>query len=683
MKAIPTAISFFCIVLICKGQPDSLQHIPVVYHVSQDSISLRWAPENYDIWKVGNKYGYSIEKYLIVSDNSIVDPPRRIGNNVLRVRPWAFDKWENFVKSNPEAVIAAQALYGEEFKVDIKRNNIIQIASVTRENEQRFSLALYVADRSFSVAKASGLAWSDSEIKPHEKYLYKISIVDSNGVMVALGSAFVSADELTKLPVIFFQKVSMVDGIITIPIDPLPYRGIYTSFFLEKSYDSIHFNAVSELPFVQLQTGSLAPQILLTDTLNERAYYRVAGRTPFGERSPYSLVISAVGKRSLSAVPFITTVESEGVSWMKISWEFPAQSNNEILGFRLERAETHAGPYAVVNDSLHFSVREAIHKSPANSNYYRIIAKGKYGDEKKSLSFFAAAIDSVAPLTPDGIIAKIDTSGNVSINWIKNQEPDIYGYRIYKAHSVHEEPSLINRDVVQTNTMTDREDLATLNRHVYYYLMAIDRTQNHSPLSKPFILTLPDHVPPQPPLFLQASSSVEGVKLTWKPSGSADVAAYKIFKKQVAEQSWSLLKKISVIDSSNSFLDRNVVEGVAIYYTMISVDSASLESMPTTPVVARQELRLKVPITLQIRSVNREDMTITLGWKNEASHAKSYQVFRREANDRFKLHKTIDGNLNQWTDHGLKPRTQYSYFMITIFNDSSLSRASDIFVVDF
>src|SRR5690606_22329787 len=90
----------------------------------------------------------------------------------------------------------------------------------------------------------------------------------------------------------------------------------------------------------------------------------------------------------------------------------------------------------------------------------------------------------------------------------------------------------------------DTVNLNTLNESVYYQVMAVDHNQNHSSLSSMLRVSLPDLVPPQPPVFHPVHSDEGGVTLSWVNSASEDVIQYALYRKSVKESKW---KNIAMI----------------------------------------------------------------------------------------------------------------------------------------
>jgi fibronectin type 3 domain-containing protein len=331
-------------------------------------------------------------------------------------------------------------------------------------------------------------------------------------------------------------------------------------------------------------------------------------------------------------------------------------------------------------------MREATDSSPANSNYYKIVAKTFDGHELESNVFFATLPDTVAPVPPTDFVGFIDESGKVTLNWKKSTSEDIEGYRIYKSHFENQEPSSIHRDIIYENAFTDMEDLQTLNRHVYYYVMAIDRNQNHSQLSRPLVIKLPDNVPPQAPVLLQPQSQGKGIRVDWRRSVSDDVHRYDLLRKLNVGDEWHFVSSIPASnDSIFGYNDLETNEGQTYFYTVVAMDSSRHYSDPAFPVSCKKMLTIKKGPSFSEAKIDRQARKISLLWKDEEGDILKYRIYRKsvESKERFVLHRTVDGTINEFIDDNVFVGRTYSYFLVSVYNNLSLSAPSKTRVIEF
>ncbi|MBY0434570.1 MAG: hypothetical protein K2U26_10720 [Cyclobacteriaceae bacterium] len=303
------------------------QNVSVISLVRKDTVFLRWAPLDASTWLKTNQTGYKVERYTMVRNGQIIDPPERkiLIENFI---PAPAAEWERLVKREPQAVVAAQALLGERFELDLKNTDVMQIANKANENDQRFSFALFSADRSRGVATALALYLEDASPKKGERYLYRV-ISEKGGAEAGRGSVFVNMDEPTYLPPPEIQSISEKEGFVELTLSNPLGKSMYSYYVLERSADSVRFAPLDQLPSIQLQHENISSKIYLTDTLPvsvPKGYYRVKGMTPFARSGPPSGIRSVNRSMSLNN-PEITDVNSINNTSFAIAWEFDVNQN--------------------------------------------------------------------------------------------------------------------------------------------------------------------------------------------------------------------------------------------------------------------------------------------------------------------------------------------------------------------
>jgi fibronectin type 3 domain-containing protein len=276
---------------------------------------------------------------------------------------------------------------------------------------------------------------------------------------------------------------------------------------------------------------------------------------------------------------------------------------------------------------------------------------------------------------------KVDDAGHVSVHWKPNPDSDILGYRVYRAYYKSEEFALMTGDPIKDTLFTDKVELKNLNEKIHYRIMAIDRNQNHSGLSDVLSLSLPDKVPPMPPVWLPAKSTKEGVVLRWIPSGSLDVTAYEVYRKGDQGQ-WLRIKSIaSGKDSVYTYTDRALRTTTTQYYTVVAVDEAGLES-PPTPAVSGFMLAKPAPaVGMTTPAVDREKKTVTLRWSYALPEAVAYRVYRKKNTESLLLYRTVKEK--QFMDTGLIPGSRYEYQVMAVLVNGALSEMGTLQEIDF
>ncbi|HEY9047006.1 MAG TPA: hypothetical protein VIN08_13975 [Ohtaekwangia sp.] len=657
--------------------------IAVIVRPSVDSITLRWAPLNVSDWRLANQYGYQVERFAMVRNGKVIRPAERKVLTPMPLKPLPEEQWERFT-NNKYGMITAQALYGATFELNIEHSDIMQIVNKAKENEQRYSIALFCADMSPEIAKAQGLYFSDKQIEKNVKYLYRVRVITPRDTLK--GSIFIDPTQKYQLPSVVGFTAQTKGNVVTMRWNQAEHASLYTTYSVERSEDGKTFIPVTDIAGVTLsKKGQDSKFQYAVDTLAsiEKEYsYRIRGITPFGEYGPVSDLVKVKGNKTVKSSVFITSALSTDNKSIDIQWEFPQAENDALTGFEVTRSATSSGPYKTIHkDILPSSLRAYKDTSPQQSNYYKLKAKTLDGTEIISMPYLAMLVDSIPPAIPAGLKGKVDEFGNVRISWKPNSDSDISGYRIYRAYYQSEEFALMTGDPVKDTVFTDRVELKSLNDKIHYQVMAIDKNQNHSALSAILSLVLPDKVPPMPPVWLPVKSTKEGVELRWQPSGSQDVVKYEVYRKGDQGQWMRLVTKPAGTDSVYTYTDQNLSNSSVQHYTVIAIDEAGLESPPTPAVTGFILPKPKPAVEVSTPTVDRVNRKIILSWAYSQADVVSYRIYKKSDAGAIQLYRTVKER--QFIDSGMTVGGKYSYQVMAVFNNGALSEMSRIIDIIF
>ena len=679
---------FLAIILIvctaistCAQRRIDPNEIKVLARPYMDSIVLRWAPGNLDSWIKGNRFGYMIERYTMIREKEVLMKPEKkiITSSLLKPRP--LDQWESVVKKNKYAAIAAQALYGESFQLTTQGSDVFQIINKVKENEQRFSFALFAADMSAEVSAFLGLRLTDKDVRKGEKYLYRLLCIAQPGNDTLRGSAFIGTEEYTP-PVPIDFSVEFKGEVVAMKWNQSYYKGVYSAFIIERSSNGKDYKPLSSDPMVTLSEADKEESRYqyATDSLPDQTadyYYRLRGLTPFGELGPPSEARMGRGSVVSDESPYIIKGTSENNQSIKIEWEFAVKHEKGLNGFIVKRADSPQQRYNTVNTKL-ISSEERMYEdiSPKQTNYYQVIAVGNDGRELKSPVYYAQLVDSIPPSSPRGLKGTITETGKIIISWSGNAETDIYGYRIYRGNYKKEEFSQLTREPIPGTSFEDSISLTTLNKRIHYQVMAIDRNQNYSALSDVLSLELPDKVKPVSPVFFPPLSSHEGVIIQWTPSSSDDVSRYDVYRKD--GQMWrKIFSSLNSKDSVYSYLDTEIMEGHHRAYTVVAIDKSGNESEPAAPVRGTKLIdAVKPAVSLLESIVDRSDKKIVLKWSYEQKGVVHYQIYRSKDDQPLKLLTTIAASTLKFEDKQLNMNSIYIYRVLALFANGAKSELS-------
>jgi fibronectin type 3 domain-containing protein len=634
-----------------------------------DSILLRWAPTNFEGWNAGNKYGYTIMRFTLVRNGEMINHPDPEIITTVPIKPWPLKEWDKIIDNDDFAAVAAQAIYGETFELSAtQKTSVFDVINKVKEQDSRFSFALYGADQSPLAAKASGLWYTDKNVKKGEKYLYRVFLTAPKEVVIAdTAFAFTGIDEYLPLPKPLDLKADFGDKGVILHWDRKLLNYLFNSYSVERSEDGATFRQINKQPIVYAQSEDFkeSDELLFIDSLanNDKKYfYRVIGHTAFGEKSPSSTIVSGTGEDEVKAIPEISEdFEQDGA--VVIRWNFPKQEESAIAGFKLVRARNFKMKYDTISLLLNPSTRECEDKKPLPTNYYKILVFTKNGKHKASVPSLFQMIDSIPPASPIGLKAVADTTGKLTLSWKANTEEDIYGYRIYRANAANEEFSQMTVEPLRDTVFIDHINLRTLTKKIYYQIMAIDKRQNHSTFSLPLEVERPDIVPPAPPALVSIKSLTTGVWLEWKNSTSEDVAKHLILRKENGSNDFKIVKEIPATDSSLTYIDSTAITSTIYHYVIVAQDKSGLKSSPSIEMAGQKMPSPKLGGLGDVKyKTDRKNFKIILSWNAPIGETERYVIYRKAGETGvMAVYTSISGNDPSFIDARVKSDTQYTY----------------------
>ncbi|PZX93032.1 hypothetical protein DOS84_11725 [Flavobacterium aquariorum] len=651
--------------------------IQVIVRVKKDKILLRWAPTDALAWKKLNKYGYQLERYTVTRDNKTLSNPAKI---VLanELKPEPLENWEKTIEDNDNAAIIAQALYGESFAVE-GTNRLQSIVNQSEESEQRFTFALFAADKDFEMAKKAGLGFEDKTVKQNEKYIYRVSSkVPEEELVIKYGGVFVGLKEYEDLPKPMDFTAHFADKSTMLSWNFKILAHAYGSYYVERSQDKLHFERITNKPYTSMnQENENNNRIFYVDSIaNDQQYsYRIQGISAFGELGPYSEVVSGKGKSILKFVPHLTIKDFKDDKTVTLTWEFDEAGDSEITGFELNRSDSDDDKYIPVIKNIAPKIRTVTYNKLKATNYFTITAIGKQGSNRTSFPMLVQPVDSIPPAKPVNLKGVIDSLGIVKLTWDPNKEKDLMGYRIYKASNPNEEYSQITVSPNEINKYQDSVIVKSLNSKVYYKIIAVDTHYNMSPFSEVLIIKKPDVIPPTSPIFTNYEIKDGMVSLEWINSQSEDVVSHQLYRKENEQKDWQLV--LDSKDKPESYHDKNITEGDTYRYAIYAKDESNLVSNPSPEIAVFVPASSVMPaIKSFYAQVNTLTNSIDLSWEYKAIGVESFEIYKATADEPMQLMQMITNQIKKVSDPSITINTSYKYAIRALFADGRVSKMS-------
>ncbi len=509
--------------LFMVAYSDSTQHL------------LRWAPSTTIAWMTGIKYGYMVERVTIARNGEILEKQERKLLTPTPLLPLTLEQFEPIADTSDMAAVAAQAIYGDDAKVDPAADySFIDLVNKARAQEDQRSIGLLAADRSFSVAKMMGLGLEDTTMREGEDYVYKVyfpTVIDSTLADTAF--AYIAANRPTELPRPFLVKADAQEKrniLISWPTEV--FYGIYSFYSVERSLDGgKRFTSLTKEPYMSVNEVDKGMTYYL-DSLPagiNAAWYRVIGLTPFGIAGPSSDTVAAILQHEQRPIPQIDSLAFTSDTTLYVHWNVPAKSDSSGGKYSIIATRTLNGQYKTLAQGIPAGTRSA---TVALHNefllYVNVVFKDNAGKDYLSLPRICQRPDSIPPAPPTGLMGTVDSSGVAHLRWLANTEPDMLGYRVYYSFDPSAEFIQATDSLCESNHFSYQTPQRVLNRRVYFMVQALDRMYNRSSFSKVLPLLKEDHIPPSPPILDVVSQHGDSLTLRLTPSSSPDVASHEL-----------------------------------------------------------------------------------------------------------------------------------------------------------
>ena len=647
--------------------------IILVGKTKANSIIIRWAATDFETWQNANLYGVNIERITYQSKSATVIP--RIKKNLGNVKPFTVLQWANITPRETIIETAQKLLfYVDDSKIDNPMNKM-------QSQNMVFGFAMLVADLSENASKGLGLRYTDETVSSDEKYIYRVSINYPDKIKREKSASeailYIGMKETNPKPEGF--QAGYKNKVVN-----LKWSGKkFSAFNLYRSDDDGKtFSRINKLPILPSNTGNdTTATISHSDTISQlykTYHYQIKGITPFSDESQSSNTIKVYAFKSEIPIPQNLTHQVVLGPKVTLKWTYPDSSLRDIKGFKVVRSRDLAkGEIEISTTILPNTTRLFVDEKPENLNYYRIKAIDLGDNEVSSSPVLINVLDTIPPNKPQILIGKIDKNGYVKLNWAKNKENDIFGYRVYKANSAIQEFVLDSSIPVKDTSYADTITLKILNKYIYYFIVAVDKSFNPSFHSDTLKLKRPDIFSPAPPVFIKQVSTDSTIFLKWYNSPSEDVVRHELYRYLLPD---TLTKRLLIkVDSSNKtmeYLDKEVDDEQVYEYVLEAIDDGNLSSEKACSVkIEKFTSMVKPPIKIFDGDVDNQKKSFKLSWNYQGKMQPSkFVLFKSKDGLPPYMYKIFNDNITEYVDEAIEKGKPYTYTIIVKFGNGSQTK---------
>jgi hypothetical protein len=620
-----------------------------------DSIVVRWAPMNPVAWLLGNDSGYRLARI----DYSDKQHPVTTVLTATPLRPLTLEQMMATIgPNNKYAAIAAQALYGKDFQMT-KAAPFGFAKKVKQAHDAlnfRYSFTLEAADFSPVVASAIALRWVDKDVKKGSSYIYVLTVCGATKDYVVDSAAVFVADNPAA-------PVPAPDGLQGFGFDRRAeiqwnrrQAGNFSAFDIQRSdnegktwvaLNKAPYYSPAEVPplsgevkgkkdtVVRKIAALIRDHQVFVDSLPQdyhRYLYRVRGINAFAEEGSWSAPIVVEG-RDLTppAAPEIDTARNTHGTQIRLVWSQRVASP-DLAGYFISRANSVKGPfYPVTKYMLGKDVRVFVDSAaiPHLPNYYVVVAVDTAKNVAASGAFPGYLTDTIPPAAPVGLAGSIDSMGVVRLHWAVGREPDLKGYKVFFAYGEKDQYEQLTHAVIADTVFTDTISTKSLNRKVWYRVVAVDSTNNHSAYSAPLLLKKVKVVPPSAPVAGSFSMNGRGVAIEFMESRSEGAMGYEVAR-QTGSGGFVTVGRLAQDWTKRSLTFSDTVKANTDYYYMArTIDSTGVRSdwSVAVHVVRHAADSLAAPAGLQAKA-DVKGHRVRLSWQYKDTGDYFFVVYR-------------------------------------------------------
>ncbi|MGV6860477.1 MAG: fibronectin type III domain-containing protein [Putridiphycobacter sp.] len=652
--------------------------IVAVKFVDNDTIFIRFGYTNPETFKTALTYGLKIDRFE--------GSPQNMSSKTSFYTKPALEIVKDEKYSTNEKLKEIKALI-EQYA---------NLPSTAESNPFLYAILMLSSTTDKSYLEALGLIFYDTNFDATQTYFYQISLNSNQPNLTSISTTLeVNAKNRDVNP--DFESLNAITKNkrkeVYLEWNAAEIGEHYSSFWVEKSKDSLHFETLNHAPIFLINSQyekdkSMANYVDTAVAEGETYFYRITGINHFTESGGHSNIVKVRLNKSLNGIVKIDTVFANGMLRI-ISGEYQVANNNEtdhLSHFILLRSDSLDKDYTVIdeknlaaNEKFKFEINSKV--ETGDRNYFKVAAISVDGDTATSMHYYFYTLDQIPPSQPNGLEGYIDEKGRVKLTWTKNPENDIKGYRVFWANDLNEEFVEATTSFINDSIFYDTISIGSLTPEIYYQVSAVDFNYNNSERSEPVKLTKPDTIPPVPCNFKSFKVTGSGVKLDWINSSSLDVQQNYLVRTTNSHAVTDTIFTWS--DTTSSILDQDVEAGKIYHYQIFTLDKTP-NSTESKTVYVTNETGVRPPVQNLEANISRKDKNISLQWIQDNSEVYSYKIYRSKNDGHFILYKTIKpDNQNTFVDKDLNINNTYSYKIKVVYKNGINSKFSETISVTY
>lgn len=520
-----------------------------------DSVVLRWAPEDYVVWRYLNRVGVDVLRY---------DPETGdIDTLALAFKPTSLERFRAlYPESDSLAQMGIGSIYNQNHPNPMATRDdpgsMGSLFDIHQDQQMQLGVAILVSEWRPDVANHMALRWTDRTAKRGKTYSYSILPSEMDTTMNLMLDAGV-VDNVENVP----QKPEPFDVELNDSVSaPL---GVFLTW-ADKNYSSYEierrekgsstWTRLNDKPYLVMQPDLGGKECFYGDQVPKPGVYeyRVLAHDVFGELTTPSPVLEVrVGDMIGPRPPQIT--------WINIDRPNKEDPSAEIWAdIHFVKDTLEADFVGCVPLYYHEQVTEGKWRPLADKplaptdTVCRVdvtnlvtgdIVMAAY-DTAQNVTYSIPQLlrvrDLRPPKAPTGLKAKTDAvTGTITLTWDALKDDDISYYEILFANDSTHQFMTPTRGQTRDTTWTDTVSMDVNQKYIYYKVRAIDYSTNVGELSEMLQVIRPSNVPPSQAHLDSTIVSGKGIYMRWIAGNDEQMDYHLVLRRRESSKEWKVL----------------------------------------------------------------------------------------------------------------------------------------------
>lgn len=519
---------------------DTSYTIKAVLDAGNSTVKIRFAPNNYKTMELGYQHGLALYRRKIAQNGVELSFEQSLltDSKIAEIRPFSSSQLNNSnIASLPIKNTIDSLLYYQKLIYELPDTPKFGDAVKLHESMyERYLLRLLIADQDFKYAVALGLGYRDTILNCNfcgDKYLYSLkfdSLPLLKDTSLILG---------TYIQTITFDSSSVAapdsvhgeagNKIARIYWDAKSHEDTYTFYNIYRKEVGGVYEKRNANPYVFMHDVNYSGLAHFTDTLaqNGLAYtYQIKGINVGGDEGLPSEEVVVIGRPdSLNVNVVIDSFAIILNNSLALKWkveEFFSEDSIMVLQ-SIDEFEFYYGASREVTPTLVNStsaigaeIRQTIVPF-LGDGYYYLKMTDINGYSYMSVPKLIQKLDTIPPTSPTGVVATINSDGNITLKWAVNTETDLLGYKIYEAYKQDGPYIEITDRFLTKNEFRKTISSENINSFGYYKVKAFDKAENASSMSEDTAyVVFPSNSVLEAPLLTHAFPHPGGIRIGWQ-----------------------------------------------------------------------------------------------------------------------------------------------------------------------